>query len=60
MFLKITEPESTMECQDDQLCAEIKAGIDITFHGVQDIWYEKSTTEDWGFLLVDTKTSSTR
>ena len=43
-----------MEYQDDQLCAGLKAVIDSAIHGVQDIWYKNSTTEDWGFLLVDT------
>ena len=44
-----------MACQDDQLYARLKALIDGTFHRVQYIWNKKSTTEDWGFLLVDTK-----
>ena len=39
----------------DQLCEVIKAVIDSTFHGVQDIWDKKLTTKDWGFLLVDAK-----
>ena len=30
--------ESTMACQDDQLCAGLKAGIDGVVHGVQNIW----------------------
>ena len=42
-----------MACQDDQLSAGIKAGIDGAIHGVQDLWDEKSTTEEWGFLIVD-------
>ena len=44
-----------MTFQDDQLCAILKAGIDGAVHGVQDSWDENSTTEDWGFLLVDAK-----
>ena len=44
-----------MTFQDDQLCAILKAGIDGAVHGVQDIWDENSTTEDWGFLLIDAK-----
>ena len=44
-----------MACQDDQLCDGLKAVIDSAIHGVQDLWDEKSTTENWGFLLVDTK-----
>ena len=46
IMLKVTGPEATMECQDDQMCAGLKAGIDIAVHGVQAIWDEKSTTED--------------
>ena len=52
-MLKVTGPESTMEYQDDQLCARFKAVIYGTVHGVQAIWDEKLTTEDWVFLLVD-------
>ena len=44
-----------MAYQDDQLCAVLKAGIDGAVHGVQAIWDEKPTTEDWGFLPVDVK-----
>ena len=42
-----------MVCQDDQMCAGLKAGIDGAIYGVQDLWDKKLTTEDWGFLLVD-------
>ena len=55
IVLKVTGTEATMVCQDDHLCSGLKAGIDGVVHEVQDIWYEKSTTEDWGFLLVDAK-----
>ena len=44
-----------MACQDDQLCTGIKAGINGTIHGVQALWDKDLTTENWGFLLVDTK-----
>ena len=50
-----TGPEATMVCQDDQLCAGTKAGIDGTIHGVQDLWDKKLSTEEWVFLLVDAK-----
>ena len=30
--------KSTYSCQDDQICAGLKAGIDGVIHGVQDIW----------------------
>ena len=44
-----------MVCQDDPLCAGLKSGIDGAIHGVQALWDENSSTEDWGFLLVDAK-----
>ena len=59
-MLKVSGPESTSTGQDDQICAGLKAGIDITVHRVQDIWDTKSTTEYWRFILVDVKTLSTR
>ena len=55
IVIKFTEPEATMECQDDQLCAELKTGIDGIIHGVQALWDENSYTEEWGFLLIDAK-----
>ena len=55
IVLKVTGPEATMTCQGDQLCAGLKAGIDGVIHGVQALWDENSTTENWGFLLVDAK-----
>ena len=44
-----------MVCQDDQMCAALKAEIDSVVHRVQAIWNKNSTTEDWGILLVDAK-----
>ena len=38
IMLKITGPEATMACQDKQLCAGLKAGIDGAVHGVKAIW----------------------
>ena len=54
--LRVTGPESTKVCQDEHICARLKAGIDGAIHGVQFIWDNKLTTEDWGFVIVDTKT----
>ena len=51
--LKVNGPESTNACQDDQLCARLKAVIDGAVHRVQYIWDAKLSTENWGFLLVD-------
>ena len=42
-----------MACQDDKLCSVLKAGIDGAIYGVQYIWDENLTTEEWRFLLVD-------
>ena len=42
-----------MACQDDQICAGLKAGFDGAIQGVQDLWDENSFTEEWVFLLVD-------
>ena len=44
-----------MAFQDDHLCARIKPVIYGAVHGVQAICDEKSTTEDWGFMIVDAK-----
>ena len=48
-------PEAINACQDDQLCAVLKAGIDGAVYGVQAIWDTILSIEDWGFLLVDEK-----
>ena len=56
IVLKSTGSEATRVCQDGKLCARLKAVIDGTVHGVQAIWYTNSTKEDWGFMIVDTKT----
>ena len=55
IVIKVTGPESTMACQDDQPCAGLKAEIGGSVHGVQAIWDEKSTTKDWICMLVEAK-----
>ena len=55
IVLKVTGPEVTMACQDDQLWDRLKAVIDSAIHGVQYLWDENSTTEDWRFVFVDVK-----
>ena len=55
IILKVTGPESTKACQDDQLCDGIKVGIDGTIHRVQYLWGKNLFTEEWVFLLVDAK-----
>ena len=37
IVLKVLVPEATMACQDNQLCAGIKAVIDGAIHGVQSL-----------------------
>ena len=56
IVLKVTRLEDTMACKDDQMRAVIKVEINGTVQWVKNIWDEKSTTEDWIFLLVDTET----
>ena len=57
--LKITGTKATNAYQYNQICANLEAGIDGDIHDVQAIWGAKSSTEDWGFLLVDAKTRLT-
>ena len=45
IFLKVTGPKATMECQDEQLCTRLKKVIDGAVHWVQANWDEKSNTE---------------
>ena len=52
---RIPGPADTSACQDDQMCAGLKSGIDSAVHGVQAIWDTKLTAEDWGFPLVYAK-----
>ena len=44
-----------MECQDFQLCARLKAGINSAIYRVQDLWDKNATTEGWGLFIVDAK-----
>ena len=46
-----------MTFQDVQMCAVLKVVIYGTVHGVQAIWDEKLTTEDWEFFLLDAKSA---
>ena len=59
-MLKVTGPKVTMACQDDHLFAGLKVGIDGAVHGVQAIWDENLTTDNWGFLLVYAKNAFNR
>ena len=49
IVLKTTGTEATMACQDDQLCDVLKAVINGAIHGVQALWDENLSTEEWGF-----------
>ena len=60
IVLKFTGPEATMAFQDDQMCSGLKSGIDGAIHRVQDLWEEKSSTEEWFFSLLTQRTCSTR
>ena len=53
-------PDATMACQDDQMCAGLKIGIYGAIHGVQALWDEKLSTEEWFSKLLDEKVRSTR
>ena len=45
IVIKVKDPESTMACQDDQLCAVIKVEIGGTVQGVQAIWDKQLITD---------------
>ena len=49
IVLKVTGPGETMACQDDQLCAGLKAGIYGAIHRVQALWEENPSTEEYFF-----------
>ena len=53
IVLNVVVLEATMVCQDDQLCARLKAGIYGAIHGAQALWDGKSSTKELDFLLVD-------
>ena len=55
IVINVTGAESTLACQDDQLCAGLKAGIDVAIHEVQALWDGNLSTEEWVFLIVDKK-----
>ena len=38
IVVKVTGTKTTMACQDDQLCAGLKTGINGAIHGVQALW----------------------
>ena len=54
IVLKVTGPEATMLCQNDQLRAGLKVRIDGAIHGVQALWDKNWSTEEWFFFLIDT------
>ena len=60
ILINVTGPEATMGCQDAQLCARLKAGIDGAVYRVQNIINKNLTMKDWGILSVDAKMCSTR
>ena len=46
IVLKFTGTEATLACQDDHLCAGLKAVIDNVIHRVQALWDKNSSTEE--------------
>ena len=46
IVLKLTGPEATMLCQNDQLRAGLKVRIDGAIHGVQALWDKNCSTEE--------------
>ena len=50
IVLKVTVTEATLVCQDDKLCAGLKAGIDGTIHRIKALWDKNLSTEEWGFF----------
>ena len=53
--LKVMGPEDTNTFQDNPLCDGIKSVIDGVVHGVQVIWDDNSSMENWDFILMDAK-----
>ena len=56
--LKAMETEATNVYLDGQLCTRLNTGIYMAIYGVQAIWDANFSTENWVFLLVNTKTCS--
>ena len=48
--LETTGPESNHTCKYYQICAGLKAEINVTVHRVQYIWDANSTKENWGLF----------
>ena len=59
-ILRIIGYKAITACKNNQLCNGLKAGIYRAVHGVQSLWEDNFSTDNWGFLLVDGKTRSTR
>ena len=45
ILIKVTGMEATMACQNDQLCAGLKAVIDGATHMIQFLWDKNLSTE---------------
>ena len=50
--LKVTGSNATHACRDDQICAILKEGIDGAVNGVQSIWEDNLTEENWVLYLL--------
>ena len=55
IVLKVTVPEEEILCQDDQMCARLKAVTNRAIHRVQALWEETFSTKECFFLLVAKK-----
>ena len=53
--LRIMSTKATNACKDNQLCASLRAVIYRAVHCVQALWDNNSSTNNWGYLLVDAK-----
>ena len=51
--LKVAGPLATLECDADQLCVDLKAGVEGGVHAVSAVWAEIDKDEKNGFLVID-------
>ena len=53
MVLLVTGPSATPACGADQLCADLKAGVENGGHVVLGLWAEMTKEEEQGFLVIN-------
>jgi len=59
-IISVCGEDATEACGIKQLCSSLKAGIEGAIHTMNQLWSEHREEENWGILLVDTKTPSIR